>query len=105
MEEKQISKLETLHNKIYKETEEYGRTQFVSRIVDLENNWNELKKDIEDKIEIIEEQYIKNRMKFSELFIIEMRSRKRGYERILNRMQELERGEEWHLLKSAEEKL
>lgn len=68
--------------------------ELVKKNEKLEHNWNELKKDIEDKIEIIEEQYIKNRMKFSELFIIEMRSRKRGYERILNRMQELERGEE-----------
>ena len=48
MNEETISQLETLHNKIYKETEEYGRTQFVSRIVDLEHNWNELKKYIKD---------------------------------------------------------
>lgn len=47
MNEETISKLEILHNKIYKETEEYGRTQFVSRIVDLEHNWNELKSWLE----------------------------------------------------------
>ena len=48
MSEEKISELETLHNKIYKETEEYGRTQFVSRIVDLELENQKLKEQIDD---------------------------------------------------------
>ena len=85
MNEEQISKLETLHNKIYKETEEYGRTQFVSRIVDLEHNWNELKKCLED--------YLKEKSKER---LYDNNSYEAGviatYENVFDKMQELEEG-------------
>ena len=78
MNEEEILNYETLHNKIYKETEEYGRTQFVSRIVDLQqkiellnqciktdkdkidywvNKYEELQQKIEKAIEYINENW------------------------------------------------
>lgn len=54
MNEEEILNYETLHNKIYKETEEYGRTQFVSRIVDLQQKielLNQCIKTDKDKID------------------------------------------------------
>ena len=79
MNEKTISQLETLHNKIYKETEEYGRTQFVSRIVDLEHNWNELKKWMNSEIERFEDN------PYTRLGIA-------VFTKVLDKMQELEEG-------------
>lgn len=56
MSEEKISELETLHNKIYKETEEYGRTQFVSRIVDLEYKAKELEEKANNRYKAIKDQ-------------------------------------------------
>lgn len=43
MSEEKFYELERLHDKIYEETQEYGRTQFVSRIVDLQQENQQLK--------------------------------------------------------------
>lgn len=54
MSEEEILNYETLYNKIYKETEEYGRTQFVGRIVDLQQKielLNQCIKTDKDKID------------------------------------------------------
>ena len=85
------------NEKLVKVFEKFDHKELANKCVEmsielfvLKDRWNELKKDIEDKVEIIEEQYMKNKMSYNSLFIAEMESRKIGYERILKRMQELD---------------
>ena len=48
MSEEKFYELERLHDKIYEETQEYGRTQFVSRIADLQQENQKLKEELDE---------------------------------------------------------
>ena len=49
MNKEEFLKQDKLINQVYKDTEDYGRMQFVREIVKLQNNWNELKEWLEDE--------------------------------------------------------
>lgn len=51
MNKEEFLKQDKIINQVYKETEDYGRMQFVKEIVKLQNNWNELKEWLENTIE------------------------------------------------------
>ncbi len=61
----------------------------------LEHNWNELKKWLEEKINTIDIVYLgRNKKNYSEDMVLDMSSRKWSYKDSLNKMQELEEGKE-----------
>lgn len=53
--EEKIAKYETLYSKKYNETEEFGRTQFVAMIVDLQQENQQLKDRIDKAFEYIDD--------------------------------------------------
>ena len=67
--------------------------ELFGRLCQLEHNWNELKKWLEEKINTIDIVYLgRNKKNYSEDMVLDMSSRKWSYKDSLNKMQELEEG-------------
>ena len=96
---KEVDVWNTKYNEVFDENQKLkGNNQSMQeemcrtweKLDKLNHNWNELKRQLQGRITVIDEVYLDNKEYYSDEMILDMTSRKWGYKICLDIMQELE---------------